>query len=65
MTRVIELVEKNVQSGMLYLIAECNDYDQAGLRINQLSRSPFAFDAALTDEEIIEQIRAGAYSIYF
>jgi hypothetical protein len=65
MTRVIELVEKNVQDELLYLIAECNDYDQTGRRINQLSRSPFLFNAAMPDEDIIELIRIGAYSIYF
>lgn len=65
MTRVIELVEKNIVGDEVHLIAECNMYDDFGSRINQQSRSPFTYPASMTDEEIKLDLQNGVYSIYF
>lgn len=63
--RIIELVDKQFDGqGNVNLIAECNDYN-GEVRVKQLSRSPFTFSDTLTDEEIIEIIKTGSYSIYF
>lgn len=65
-TRVIELFEKQYDgNGNVYLIAECNEYNDLGVRVQQLSRSPFTFQETLTDDEIKDLIRNGVYSIYF
>lgn len=64
--RIIELVEKQLDGeGNVKLIAECNDYNENGEYIKQLSRSPFTFSDTLTDEEIVLLIKEGVYSIYF
>lgn len=62
--RIIELFEKQVVDGLIYLIAECNEYDGV-VRTQQLSRSPFVFPDTMTDEEIINTIKANEYKIYF
>lgn len=64
--RVVELFEKQFDgNGNVTLIAECNEYNEVGLRVKQLSRSPFTFNDTLTDEEIVALIKEGVYSIYF
>lgn len=66
MDKRIELFEKGVfDDNMTSLIAECNVYDENGVRTKQLSRSPFIFPNTMTDEEIITSIQANEYSIYF
>ena len=66
MNRVIELVEKqNNGNGNVNLIAECNDYDDNGLRVQQLSRSPFIYPESMTDLEIIDSLKANEYKQYF
>jgi len=62
--RVIELFEKQVSDGIVSVIAECNEYLD-GVRVNQLSRSPFTFPDTMTDQEIIDSIAANEYKIYF
>jgi hypothetical protein len=65
-TRVIELVNKQPDgNGNVNLIAECNDYNELGFRVQQLSRSPFTFSETLSDNEIIDILRTTTYSIYF
>jgi hypothetical protein len=65
-TRVIELVNKQPDgNGNVNLIAECNDYNEVGIRVQQLSRSPFTFSENLSDGEIIDLIKQTTYSIYF
>lgn len=64
--RVVELFEKQSDgNGNINLIAECNEYNEVGIRIQQLSRSPFIFSEVLTDGEIIDLIKETTYSIYF
>lgn len=63
--RRIVLVEKQNLEGVVKLIAECNDYDINNNIIKQLSRSPFEFPDTMTDEEIINNLQVGSYSIYF
>lgn len=64
--RIIELKEKQILETGINLIAECNEYDDNGKLINQFSRSPFVIiDTTLTDEEIINNIKANGYKIYF
>ena len=64
--RVIELFEKQLDGeGNVDLIAECNEYTEFGVRVQQLSRSPFTFSETLTDDEIIEQLKTTTYAIYF
>jgi len=66
MEKRIELFEKGIfDDNMISLIAECNIYDENGVRTKQLSRSPFIFSNIMTDEEIIESIKANEYNIYF
>lgn len=66
MNKVIELFEKKVfDDNTISLIAECNIYDENGIIINQLSRSPFTFPNTMSDEEIISSLQANEYSIYF
>lgn len=65
MNKVIELVEKVVVDGNINLIAECNGYDEDGNRKKQFSRSPFTYSETMTDAEIIEDIKAKYYHIYF
>jgi hypothetical protein len=62
--RIIELFEKEYREGMVYLIAECNEYKD-GVIIKQLSRSPFVFPDTMTDEEIISSISQGDYKKFF
>jgi hypothetical protein len=62
--RIIELVEKSIVDGQVYLIAECNDY-QGDIQVKQLSRSPFVFPDTMTDQEIIDSIQQNEYKIYF
>jgi hypothetical protein len=64
-TIILELVEINYVEDRIELIAECNEYNERGERTQQLSRSPFIFPAIMTEEEIKESIRLGAYSPYF
>jgi hypothetical protein len=65
-TRVVELFEKQSDgNGNVNLIAECNDYNEVGVRVQQLSRSPFTFSENLSDGEIIDLIKQTTYSIYF
>ena len=64
-TRIIELFEKQVVDVNINLIAECNEYDESGVRIQQLSRSPFTFPSTMTDDEIKSSIQINEYSIYF
>lgn len=64
--RIIELKEKQVLEGSIHLIAECNEYDENGKLVNQLSRSPFVIiNTEWTDEEIINSIQSNEYQIYF
>lgn len=64
--RVIELVEKvSDGNGNVNLIAECNDYNEQGVRIRQLSRSPFTYPETMWDSEIIDSLKANEYKIYF
>lgn len=64
--RIIELFEKQSDgNGNINLIAECNEYNEDGVRVQQLSRSPFTFSDTLTDDEIVNLIKEGSYSIYF
>lgn len=66
MNKVIELFEKSVfDDNMIFVIAECNVYDENNIRINQLSRSPFIFPNTMGDEEIINSIQTNEYKIYF
>lgn len=66
MNKVIELFEKSVfDDNMISVIAECNVYNENGIRINQLSRSPFIFPNTMSDTEIINSIQTNEYSIYF
>jgi hypothetical protein len=65
MTRIIELVEKNVVGDQVHLIAECNLFDDNGKLYTQQSRSPFTYQASMTDEDIKLDLQNGAYSIYF
>lgn len=66
MNRVIELVEKQIDSlGNISLIAECNEYDDNGIRKQQLSRSPFIYPNTMTDQDIIDVLKVNEYKIYF
>ena len=58
--RTIELFEKEYKEGMVYLIAECNEYKD-GVMTKQLSRSPFIFPDSMTDQEIIDSIAQNEY----
>ena len=64
-TRMIEIADKQIIGSNIYVIVECNEYDQYARRINQFSRSEFVFPSTMTDEEIVTSIRNGEYSIYF
>jgi hypothetical protein len=65
MEKIIELFNKVADgNGNVNLIAECNVYDN-GVRVAQLSRSPFTYPDTMTDQEIIDDLQAGAYSNYF
>ena len=65
LTRIIELCEVTYIDDRIELIAECNEYDENGIITQRFSRSPFIFPATLTLDEIKEEIRLGAYLIYF
>lgn len=64
-TRIIELFEKQILGDNIEFIAECNEYDETGKRVEQLSRSYFSRPSTMTDEEIINDIRTFEYSLYF
>ena len=64
--RLIELVEKQVdENGNISLLAECNEYDETGVRVQQLSRSPFTYPGTMTDQDIIDTLKVNEYKIYF
>jgi hypothetical protein len=65
--RKIELFDKVYNGqGQVSLIAECNEYIEGIDKWTiQLSRSEFTFDEVMSDESIIEWLRANTYSIYF
>lgn len=64
--RIIELVEKiSDGNGNISLIAECNDYNEVGVIVKQLSRSPFTYPEYMTDQEIIDSLKSNEYKIYF
>jgi hypothetical protein len=65
LTTIIELYDINYIEDRIELIAECNEYNEIGERIQQFSRSPFIFISTMTEDQIKEEIRLGAYSIYF
>lgn len=66
MIRIIELVDKvNDGNGYVDLIAECNDYNDLGIRVRQLSRSPFKYPETMTDQEIIDALKLNEYKQYF
>lgn len=64
-TRVVELINKVSIDGQVTFLAECNDYNELGIKVQQLSRSPFTFPDTMTDEEIIDIIKNNEYKLYF
>ena len=65
MEKLIELFNKVADgNGNVNLIAECNVYEN-GVRVAQLSRSPFTFSATMIDDDIKQAIQNGEYAIYF
>jgi hypothetical protein len=65
MEKIIELFNKTADgNGNVNLIAECNGYVDGVLKM-QFSRSPFTYPDTMTDQEIIDSLRANEYSIYF
>jgi hypothetical protein len=65
LTTIIELYDINYIEDRIELIAECNEYNEIGERTQQFSRSPFIFVSTMTEDQIKEEIRLGAYSVYF
>jgi hypothetical protein len=65
MTQEIHLVEKvNNGDGTVTMIAElCVHVNDVFSHHN--SRSPFTYPDTMTDQEIIDDLRNGVYSIYF
>jgi hypothetical protein len=64
MNKTIELKDKQYTGdGKLELFAECNVYSDDVL-IQQLSRTFFVFDAALSDQEIVDYLWNNEYKIY-
>lgn len=65
MTKLIILVEKQIDVETVSLIAELNICDENNKILKQLSRSPFIFPNTMSDEEIIQELTNNQYKNYF
>lgn len=64
-TPIIVLTNRTERENNIFIIAECNIYDNEGNIIQQLSRSPFNYPNTFSDIDIINSLKVNEYSIYF
>lgn len=64
-TPIIVLTNRTERENNIFIIAECNIYDNEDNIIQQLSRSPFNYPNTFSDIDIINSLKVNEYSIYF